>query len=348
EMDTTRLHRRRREAWPVLGMTLLDAEVWGAPGSPASFSNTALAACQSAAQLGRCARRVATYRLMTYEHLWPLVDRGTRLWWRMWGRQVDLPGPQGWLDAPITGRGEVGDTWLEDAAAAVGGSLVEATHESGLIPDMSALDSETFSAGDVRPEVRDFYEHTSSWRMEVWTQWSSAFQPGGELISRWFGRRVQQLALPMRPLDVARGMDSRVVAVVGEDGRQVLAAWLRTSRSTGEYVYSGGYSTRMLPGSRQPSVHVAFPLESGNVQVFLRPIARPDGSLVLASPAGPFGAEGAYVVVQESGRTYAARVPIHETFHLYVDDEGVLRTDHELRLWRASAVRLHYKLERRS
>jgi hypothetical protein len=27
EVDTTRLHRRRREAWPVLGMVLLDGEV---------------------------------------------------------------------------------------------------------------------------------------------------------------------------------------------------------------------------------------------------------------------------------------------------------------------------------
>jgi hypothetical protein len=40
-MDTTRLHRRRREAWPVLGMTLLDAEFWGAPGSATSLNNTA-------------------------------------------------------------------------------------------------------------------------------------------------------------------------------------------------------------------------------------------------------------------------------------------------------------------
>ena len=31
---------------------------------------------------------------------------------------------------------------------------------------------------------------------------------------------------------------------------------------------------------------------------------------------------------------------------MYVDADGVLRTDHELRLWSASAVRLHYKLER--
>ena len=31
---------------------------------------------------------------------------------------------------------------------------------------------------------------------------------------------------------------------------------------------------------------------------------------------------------------------------MYVDEEGVLRTDHELRLWSAPVVRLHYKLER--
>jgi hypothetical protein len=41
-------------------------------------------------------------------------------------------------------------------------------------------------------------------------------------------------------------------------------------------------------------------------------------------------------------------VPLHETFRVYVDAHGVLRTDHELRLWSAWAVRLHYKLERSS
>jgi hypothetical protein len=52
-------------------------------------------------------------------------------------------------------------------------------------------------------------------------------------------------------------------------------------------------------------------------------------------------------VVTDHGRTHAARAPIHETFRVYVDAEGVLRTDHELRLWSARVVRLHYKLERR-
>lgn len=228
----------------------------------------------------------------------------------------------------------------------IGGSLEEDVADAGLLPSMSVLDGSGFRAVDLDPVVRDFYEHTASWRMEVWTQWSALFQPGGELISRLFGRRVQQLALPTRPLEVAHGMDSGVVRVLDADGGQVAAGWLRTLSATGEFVYSGCYSARLLPGSDQPSVHVSFPLESGNVQVFLRPSLEPDGSLVLSSPAGRFGNDGAYVVVcADGGRAYAARVPLHERFHVYRDQRGVLRTDHELRLYRALVLRLHYRLE---
>ena len=166
----------------------------------------------------------------------------------------------------------------------------------------------------------------------MWTGWSPLFWPAGELIARLYGRRVEQLALPMRPLDVAHGMASRVTPIRDGDGNQVAAAWSRTLRTSGRHVFSGAYSARTLPGADRPSVHVAFPLESGNVQVFLRPSVTDDGGLVLESPAGRFGQDGAYVVVRDGGRDYAARVPLHETFHVYVDEDGVLRTDHELRL----------------
>ncbi len=278
--------------------------------------------------------------------LMPRLDRVTRLFWRTTGRPVDLDGEHAWLDAPMHDGQLIGDAWLQDAARGWGGSVVEGVDGAGLLADMSALDGASFQASRLRPEVRDFYEHTSQWRMEVWTQWTPVFQPGGELVSRLFGRRVQQLALPTRPLDVAHGMDSRVATLLDGEGRQRAAGWIRTLRSTGEYVYSGCYSSRLLPGSDQPSVHVTFPLEEGNVQVFLRPRVEPDGSLVLASPAGRFGSDGAYVLVRDGTGTHAARAPIHETFRVYVDPEGVLRTDHELRLWGATVVRLHYKLER--
>jgi hypothetical protein len=210
---------------------------------------------------------------------------------------------------------------------------------------MAVLDGPGFDSTRLRPEIRDFYEHTAAWQMEVWTGWSPLFWPGGELIARLYGRRVEQLALPMRPLDVAHGMDGRVTPIRDRHGTQVAAAWVRTLRGSGRNVFSGSYSARTLPGADRPSVHVAFPLESGNVQVFLHPSVADDGGLVLESPPGRFGQDGAYVVVRD-GRDYAARVPLHETFRVYMDEHGVLRTDHELRLRKAWAVRLHYKLER--
>lgn len=274
------------------------------------------------------------------------LDRGTRAWWRLVGRPVDLEAAHRWLSAPISGPGPIGSAWLAAEADRIGGWLDHGVPEAGLLPSTSVLDGATFRAADLDPVVRDFYERTASWRMEVWTQWSALFQPAGELISRLFGRRVQQLALPTRALDVAHGIDSQVVRLLDADGRQVAAGWLRTLAATGEFVYSGCYSVRRLPGSDQPSVHVSFPLESGNVQVFLRPSVERDGSLILSSPAGPFGSDGAYVVVRaHGGRFYAARIPLHERFHVYRDRRGVLRTDHELRLYRARVLHLHYRLD---
>jgi hypothetical protein len=274
-----------------------------------------------------------------------VLDLATRKFWRLTGRPVDLRGAEAWLRAPVSRSSTVADGWPAAEAAFHGGTVDDGDPRAGLLPAVTALDGPGFSAAALRPEIRDFYEHTAAWRMDVWTGWSPLFWPAGELVARLFGRRVEQLALPMRPLDVAHGMDSRVTVIRDRSGAQVSAAWLRTLRSTGRYVFSGCYSVRTLPGADRPSVHVAFPLESGNVQVFLRPAVGAAGSLVLESPAGRFGRDGAYVVVHDGGRAHAARVPLHETFQLFVDDDGVLRTDHELRLRDAWMTRLHYRME---
>jgi hypothetical protein len=275
------------------------------------------------------------------------LDLGSRKFWRLVGRVVDLEGDESWLHAPMSRSPKVTDGWLEAEATRHAGVLDPDDPSAGLLPSMTLLDGPGFEAERLRPEIRDFYEHTAAWRMEVWTGWSPLFWPAGELVARLYGRRVEQLALPMRPLDVAHGMDSQVTLIRDGNGGQVAAAWMRTLRSSGRHVFSGSYSTRTLPGADRPSVHVAFPLESGNVQVFLRPSVADDGGLVLESPPGRFGQDGAYVVVRD-GRDYAARAPLHETFRVYVDGHGVLRADHELRLWNAWVVRLHYKLERAS
>lgn len=280
-------------------------------------------------------------------HVSHVLDLASRSLWQVTGRRIDLDGDEWWLDAPISSSARIGPEWIGTEAARHGGVLGEHDPEAGLLPSLSVLDGPGFAADQVHPMVRDLYEHTAAWQMDVWSGWSPVFWPVGELISRWWSRRVEQLALPMRPLDVAHGMDSSVTPVRDQEGVHVASAWTRTLRASGRTVFSGAYSSRTLPGADRPSVHVAFPLESGNLQVFLRPSATDGGGLLLESLRGGFGDDGAYVVVR-GARAHAARVPLHETFHTYVDPHGVMRTDHELRVWGASALRLHYKFERAS
>lgn len=272
------------------------------------------------------------------------LDLGSRAWWRLVGRPCDLTGEHAWLRAPWSAGAAVGDAWLDDAARLYGGRVLPAGPDDGLLASMHVLDGPGFSADALAPQVRAFYEDTAAWRMETWSQWQAPFAVGGALIRSLYGRRVQQLALPIEPLEVARGIESRVRRVVDAQGRHAGSAWLRSVRSTGDQLFAGLYRADTLPGRDRPSVHVTFPLEEGNVQVFLRPDALADGSLRLTSPPGQFGQDGAYVVARSFGRVFCARVPLHERFHVYVDDEGVLRTDHALDLWGMRVLRLHYKL----
>ncbi|SDR99782.1 hypothetical protein [Microlunatus soli] len=274
------------------------------------------------------------------------LDIGSRKLWRTLGREVDLDGDDSWLRSPTSPRDLVADGWLQDGAAVLGGSLIADDHDAGLLGDLSELDGPGFTAADLHPQVRDFYHHTARYRIEVWSSWTPIFWPPGEMISRLWGRRLQQLALPMRPLDVAHGMDSRVLPIRDADGRQLAAGWLRSLRSTGDYVYSGCYLPRKVPGEDRLSLVVSFPLQSGNMQAVLQPHVLPGGALRLESPPGPFGSAGTYVLVEDGGRTFVRRLPVHETFVVYVDDEGVVRTDHVLRVFAAPAFRLHYRLDR--
>lgn len=271
-----------------------------------------------------------------------LVDRLTQMWVRTTGRKVTFADSP-WLSGPIGGPSQIADEWLLREAVHLGGSVAEG---GGLLGRMSDLKGGGFDPGRLAAPIVDFYERTSDYRMEVWSQWSRAAWPFGWLITSIFSQRLDQLNLRLRPLDVAEGIDSRIVLLHDQSGGRLGAAWLRTLRATGRTIYSGFYGTVTLPGADRPSLRVVFPLPNGSVTVFLRPEVRGDGALVLRSPIGPFGTDGAYLTVSQSDRAsgWARRVPLAEEFVVSVDTEGTLRTDHALALGRMSALQLRYRI----
>jgi len=82
------------------------------------------------------------------------------------------------------------------------------------------------------------------------------------------------------------------------------------------------------------------------VTVFLRPEIGEDGSLILRSPTASFGSDGAYLIVAEPDRTtgWAKRIPLVEEFVVSADEDGALRTDHALALWKIPALQLRYRI----
>ncbi|HYT80477.1 MAG TPA: hypothetical protein VEQ37_14735 [Actinomycetota bacterium] len=113
---------------------------------------------------------------------------------------------------------ERGESWLASEAERSGGALQEG---GGLLPSFDALASPDFDPRRLQPPIVAFYQRTTDWRLDVWSQWCPPVWPVGWLLSAVFARRLQQFALPLRPLDVALGMDRRVMRVCDSLDRQL-------------------------------------------------------------------------------------------------------------------------------
>jgi len=260
----------------------------------------------------------------------------------LFGRRVDR-GSIPWLDGP-TGPPRIGAEFHRSVAAEAG-LEVRTGRDLGLLPDCGALDGGGFDSHGLHPSVRDFYEHTARYHLDVWSQWSPLFWPFGWALIHFVSRRMEQLNFPMYPLETARGMTSDVEQLVDPSGRVVFTSWLRRNLGSGLVIYSGFYSTASPPG-HGPCVKTVFPVVRGNATVLLRPEAQADGSLKLISSGRRFGDPGFYRITEAGPRRLRVWYVrgFNEVFHVYPDSDGSVRTDHFVRWWRLSVLRLHYHI----
>jgi hypothetical protein len=276
-----------------------------------------------------------------------LIDWTTQRWVQATGRRVAL-ADHPWLDGPIGKPTGIGTSFFETYTHDHNLRMARG-QPCGLLPNVQALHGPDCDVRALSPDIAHFYEATSEYEIDVWSQWSGVFRPFGWALAVLFSRRLQQMNVPLSGLDTSRGMTSEVAPVVDPVTNNVLfSAWVRELVGTGHVIYAGAYSICSVPDYPAPCVRVVFPLPNGNAIVVLRPVVQQDGSLLLISEGKRFGSPGFYFTVHgRDGVVWARHVrSFRERIHVYALN-GEVRTDHVLTLWRAPFLRLHYRLRLR-
>jgi hypothetical protein len=275
------------------------------------------------------------------------VEEGIQLWIRITGkhiRRTEAP----WLNCPLGEPGRIG-TKIYERIARDEKLQMRSLPDAGLIPDFNVLRGPGFDPEAIHPAVRHFYEHAAAYHLEVWTEVSLVGRFFLWVLVEFISRRMDQLNFPISSMEVAKGMNSEVVQLLEEgSGRLVYTGWLRRLKSSGLVIYAGLYSIVQLPGEPNPCVKVTFPC-NGSANVYLCPFVHADGSFGLDSSGSHWGRSGFYRLVGSGDQHWRVRYvrTLHELFRVYVDDEGILRTDHTISFLGITVIRLHYKMSLR-
>lgn len=283
-------------------------------------------------------------RSFFYELIAFFLEGGIQLWVSLTGKRIrraDAP----WLSCPLGERGRIG-TGIYERIAREENLQIRVPPAAGLIPDFDTLRGPGFDPDVIHPAIRHFYEHAAAYHLEVWTEVSLTGRFFLWLLVEFISRRMEQLNFPISSLEVAKGMSSEVVQLVeSSSGRLAYTGWLRRLKSSGHIIYAGLYSTVQVPGEADPCVKVTFPC-NGSANVYLRPVAHPDGSFGLDSSGSVWGRSGFYRLVASGDDHWRVRYvkTLHELFHVYVDEEGILRTEHRISFLGLTIIRLHYKM----
>lgn len=270
-----------------------------------------------------------------------LQDWLSQLWVMARGRKID-PAQTAWLIGPFGDVDVIADHYIQRLARDES-LTIERFSPGGLLE--SAQDLLGSDAPRLDPRIRAFYEHTARHELEVWSQWSPLFRPFAALVQILYSRRLQQLNLPLDPLDTSRGITSEVVKLRDRSGAVRYSIWLRHLKTTGRVIYSGIYMTTSIPDGRR-CAKIVFPLPRGNATVIMAPSVDDDGGLDLVSRGERFGHPGFYFLLRDSRSRHWAQYirSFRERITVYVDGDGSLRADHALSLWGLTALRLHYKI----
>jgi hypothetical protein len=242
----------------------------------------------------------------------------------------------------------VGADYVEQLAKVRGGTFHRNPPDVGILASLDNLDGPTFDAGLVHPLIREFYEHTSRFKLSIVPEWRQWMKPGYELFKRLVAEPLGQATIPSNIEEAQRGMVSTIdtISLAGDEHIDI-RGWIRTFADSGKPIYVGIYTS--FRHEDRGYVSVGFPIPSANFTATLLPRNEGQHDFVLTSQTDlPF--PGHYLSSVDSERdalTVIKLLYFNERIHVYVSD-GELKTDHSFSLAGQRFLTLRYEIERLS
>jgi hypothetical protein len=242
----------------------------------------------------------------------------------------------------------VGTGYVRDLAAELNADYVADAADVGIVASLDALAGPDFDPARVDPRVREFYEHTTRFRLDIVPEWRLWVRPGYLLYRSVVARPLGQANVPMNQRETQRGIRSRIDTITLPGQRDVtVRGWIRSFTDTDEPIFVGIYTT--YRDADRGYVSVGFPVPQGSFTATLLPRARPDGGLVLTSDGAGLPDPGHYLAYVDpaDGRLTAASVPgFAERLDVYVADRQ-LRADHAFSVFGLPFLVLRYRIDRK-
>jgi hypothetical protein len=288
---------------------------------------------------------VASSTVLTYRTLSALVFRDPQV--SLLAERVpadDLP-----FVVPLAARSRyVGTGYVRELAAASGGTYVADARDTGIVASLDELAGPDFDPEAVDPRVREFYEHTTRFTLDIVPEWRLWVRPGYLLYRTLVARPLGQASVPMNQREALRGISSRIDLVVpASDDTPTVRGWIRSFADDDEPIYVGIYTT--YRHEDRGYVSVGFPLPQASFTATLRPQAHAGGGLTLTSRVddGHAGHYLTYVDPQTAELTALAVHGFAEHLDVYVAD-GEVQAEHAFWVFGLPFLVLHYRIRSRS
>jgi hypothetical protein len=241
----------------------------------------------------------------------------------------------------------VGTGYVRSLAQVLGGTYTPDVEDIGIVAALDELAGPSFDPAGTDPLVREFYEHTTRFALDIVPEWRLWVRPGYLLYRTLLARPLGQANVPMSQREAQRGVRSRIDTITGI-GTSVVAVrgWIRSAADTGEPIYVGIYTTYRHGG--RGYVSVGFPLPQASFTATLLPQARPGGGLVLDSRSelDQPGHYLTYIDAQTGELTTAAVRGFAERLDVYAE-AGQLRAEHAFWVFGLPFLVLHYRMHRK-